>query len=107
MRIDMIYFPTDLFADQPADVDVEASGQTFVAQLREALAEEFPEARLNVLYSPTAIHSEEEFEIHFDAGEIEADARPAREREIRDRVAEIAGDLRAGDDWIVRNNGVV
>jgi len=107
MRIDMIYFPTDLFADQPADIDVEASGQTFVAQLRELLAAEYPDARLNLSYSPTSVTSEEEFEIHFDAGEIEPDARPAREREIRDRVSELAGELRSGEDWIVRLNSAI
>jgi hypothetical protein len=102
MRIDMIYYPTDFFPDPPGGVDVEASGRTFCAQLTQALAAEFPGARLNVWYNPTEVHSEEEFEIHWDDGEIEPGERRERERTVRDRVADVAGQIREGGDWVVR-----
>jgi len=103
MRIDMIYFPTDLFGAPQEDVDVEASGRTFVAQLSSALTHEFPGARLNVWYNPTMVHSEQEFEIHWDEGEVTPDTRAARERAVRDQVSEVAGRVRASQDWIVRD----
>jgi hypothetical protein len=103
MRIDMIYFPTDLFSAPPDDVDVEASGRTFVAQLSSALTHVFPGARLNVWYNPIAVHSEEEFEIHWEDGEVTPQERADREREIRKLVAQVAGELRASHDWIVHD----
>ena len=102
MRIDMIYYPNDFFSDAPGDVDVEASGRTFTALLTKALAEEFPDARVNVWYNPTEVRSSQEFEIHWDEGEVTNSERRAREREIRDRVADLAGRIREGQDWIVR-----
>ena len=102
MRIDMIYFPGDFFQDPPDGVDVEASGRTFCAQLTQALAAEFPEARFNIWYNPTEVRSEEEFEIHWNDGEVEPRERGEREREVRDRVASIAGHILEGSDWIVR-----
>jgi hypothetical protein len=102
MRIDMVYYPTDFFAEPPSDVDVEASGRTFVALLSDALVREFPGARINVWYSPTEVKSEEEFEIHWSEGEIDDSTREGNEREIRDRVATVAGELRESRDWIVR-----
>jgi len=103
MRIDMIYYATDFFGEVPAKVDAEASGRTFVALLSNALADAFPGARLNIWYSPTEVKSEEEFEIHWDEGEIEAGERTGAERAIRDRVAEISGELRESQEWIVRS----
>jgi hypothetical protein len=98
----MIYYPTDFFPEPPEGVDVEASGRTFAALLAGALAEEFPGARINVWYNATAVRSADEFEIHWDDGEVDDEIRVKEERRIRDRVAAVAGDLRAEQDWVVR-----
>jgi hypothetical protein len=71
--------------------------------VRDVLAHEFPDARVNVRYNPTAVTSEGEFEIHWDAGEVEHHERSERERAVRDRVADLVGRIRAGDEWIVRD----
>jgi hypothetical protein len=102
MRIDMIYYPTDFFPEPPDGVDVEASGRTFAALLTAALAREFPHARINIWYNPTAVRSADEFEIHWEDGEIERNVRAGEERHIRDRVASLAGALRESHDWVVR-----
>ena len=101
MRIDMIYYPTDFFGEPPANVDVEASGRTFAALMTRALAAEYPEARINVWYNPSQVHSQQEFEIHWEDGEIDPSRRAGEERAIRDRVAEVAGRLRAAREWVV------
>jgi hypothetical protein len=102
MRIDMIYYPTDFFAEPPEGVDVEASGRTFAARVSGALVEEFPGSRINVWYNPTEVRSADEFEIHWDEGELDGASRREEERRIRDRVATVVGDLREARDWIVR-----
>lgn len=104
MRIDMIYYPTDLVAGPEPDpeIDVEASGRTFAALMTQALTEQFPDARVNVWYNPTEVHSNQDFQIHWSDGEIEPDERGRREREIREQIALIAGEVRAGRDWVVR-----
>jgi hypothetical protein len=102
MRIDMIYYPTDFFAEPPEGVDVEASGRTFAALVTTSLSQEFPGARINVWYNPTAVRSADEFEIHWEDGEIASDVRKVEERRIRDRVAMVVGEVRSARDWIVR-----
>ena len=102
MRIDMIYYPTDLFSEPEDDVDVEASGRTFAAQMTQALAEAFPYARINVWYNPTEVRSNQDFQIHWSEGEVEPDSRHDREQEIMTQVAQVAGELRGDRDWIVR-----
>jgi hypothetical protein len=102
MRIDMIYYPTDLIGDAEPDVDVEASARTYTALMTKALTSEFPDARINVWYNPTEVRSSQDFLIHWSDGEIDAESRSARERDVQDRVALIAGDIRASRDWIVR-----
>lgn len=102
MRIDIVVEPGDLFATPQADVDVEASGQTFAVALRSALAEAFPEARLKVWFSSTAVRSEERLEVHWDEGEADDEARTAETDRVAERVEALVGRVRDGGDWIVR-----
>jgi hypothetical protein len=102
MRIDMIYYPTDFFQNPDDDVDVEASGRTFAALLTQALRSEFPEARVNIWYNATEVHSAQDFEIHWNDGEVAPKDKQQAERGIRDRVADIAGQIRESQDWVVR-----
>ena len=102
MRIDMILNPDDLFSLPPTGVDVEASGKTFAVALTNALASEFPGARLNVWFNPIEVKSEEKLEVHWDDGEIDPGERDAAERPILDRVDALKQVVRADGDWIVR-----
>jgi len=98
----MILKPDDLFALPPTGVDVEASGKTFAVALTRALANEFPEARLNVWFTPIEVKSEESVEVHWDDGEVRPDERDGAERGVLDRVDALAQIVRSNGDWIVR-----
>jgi hypothetical protein len=102
MRIDIVVEPSDLFETAATGVDVEASGHTFAAELTAALGREFPEARLNVWFSPTRVASEGKLETHWDDGEIDPERSEVEENRIQDRVRVVTRAIRDRGDWIVR-----
>ena len=102
MRIDMVVESSDLFETALAGVDVEASGHTFAAELVGALGHEFPEARLNIWFSPTRVASEEKLETHWDDGEVDPERLEEVENRIHDRVRLLTRAIRDKGDWIVR-----